>query len=71
MNVVDIIKATVGPLIVILVAGLAYAIVHGDVTERNSFGLAGIVGIISALATAYAMWAYGYKPNGGNGGKAK
>lgn len=60
MNVVEVIKAIVGPLIVILVAWLAYAIINGNVTERNSFGLMGVIAIISALGSAYGLWAYGY-----------
>lgn len=69
MNVVEIIKAIVGPMIVIVVAWLAYSIINGNVTERNSFGLNGVIAIISALSAAYALWAYGafgYK-GGGNG----
>lgn len=59
MNTVEIIKASVGPLIVLLVAGLTYFIITGNVTEKNSFGLPGVVAIISSLATAYAIHYYG------------
>lgn len=70
MNIVEIIKAIVGPLIVILVAWLAYAIINGNVTERNSFGLMGVIAIISALGSAYGLWAYGYSQyKSGNGEK--
>lgn len=60
MNIVEIIKAVVGPMIILLVAGLAYAIITGNVTERNSFGLNGVIAIIAAMGAAYSLWAYGY-----------
>lgn len=61
MNIVEVIKALVGPMIVIVVAWLAYTIINGNVTERNSFGLNGIIAVISALGAAYALWAYGFQ----------
>ena len=69
MNIVEIIKALVGPLLVILVAWLAYAIINGNVTDRNSFGLNGVIAIISGLGSAYGLWAYGHK--GGSNGTDK
>lgn len=69
MNIVEIIKAAVGPLLVILVAWLAYAIITGNVSDRNSFGLNGVIAIIAGLGSAYGLWAYGHRPNGSNGGQ--
>lgn len=60
MNIVEVIKAIVGPMIVLIVAWLAYSIINGNVTERNSFGLNGVIAIISGLSAAYGLWAYGY-----------
>lgn len=65
MNIVDVIKALVGLALVFLLAGLAYAIITGNVTERNSYGLDGVFTIIGAMGTAYAMWAYGHLSDGG------
>lgn len=67
MNVVEIIKALVGLFLVFLLSWLAYSIINGNVTERNSFGLDGVFTIIGAMGTAYAMWAYGQAR--GNGGQ--
>lgn len=58
MNIVEIIKASVGLVLVILLSFLAYSIITGNVTERNSYGLDGVFTIIGGLGTAYAMWAY-------------
>lgn len=67
MNVVEIIKAIVGPLLVALLAWLAWHIIHGDVTQQNSFGLDGIFTIIGGMGTAYAIWAFrGYRKGNGD-----
>lgn len=66
---VDVIKALVGLALVFLLAGLAYAIITGNVTERNSYGLDGVFTIIGAMGTAYAMWAYGHFRSGNGGDK--
>lgn len=64
MNIVEIIKALVGLVLVLLLSGLAYAIITGNVTERNSYGLDGVFTIIGGMGTAYAMWAYRSASNG-------
>lgn len=58
MHIVEILKASVGVLLVLLLAWLAYHIIHGDVTQQNSFGLDGIFTIIGGMGTAYSIWAY-------------
>lgn len=58
MKIVEIIKASVGPLLVGLLAWLAYHVIHGDVTQQNSYGLDAIFTIIGGMGTAYALWAY-------------
>lgn len=58
MNFVEIFVASVGPLLVVLLAWLAYSIITGNVTERNSYGLDAVFAIIGGLGTAYSMWAY-------------
>lgn len=69
MRVVEILVASVGPLLVVLLAWLAYSIIQGNVTERNSYGLDAVFAIIGGLGTAYSMWAYRSlsKGNGNNG----
>lgn len=69
MNVVEIIKASVGVLLVLLLCWLAWHIIHGDVTQANSFGLDAVFTIVGGLGTAYAMWAYRYRGNGNGGEK--
>lgn len=66
MNVVEIIKASVGPLLVFLLCWLAWHIIHGDVTQANSFGLDAIFTVVGGMGTAYALWAYRFagKDNG-------
>ena len=58
-GIVQVVIALVGPMIVIFAFWLAYTIVKGNVTERNSFGLVGVVAIISAMGAVYGNWAYG------------
>lgn len=73
MKIVEIFVASVGPLLVILLAGLAYAIITGNVTERTSYGLDAVFAIIGGLGTAYSMWAYRSiaKGNGDGNGEHK
>lgn len=58
MKIVEIFVASVGPLLVVLLAWLAYSIITGNVTERNSYGLDAVFAIIGGLGTAYSLWAY-------------
>lgn len=67
MKIVEIFVASVGPLLVILLAWLAYSIITGNVTERNSYGLDAVFAIIGGLGTAYSLWAY-RSIKGGEGG---
>ena len=71
MNIVEIIKATVGLVLVILLSWLAYSIINGNVTERNSYGLDGVFTIIGGLGTAFAMWAYRSATGGSDDGTKK
>lgn len=69
MNIIEILKASVGPLLVLLLGWLAYSIITGNVTERNSYGLDAVFAIIGAMGTAYGMWAYMSKKGDSNGTK--
>lgn len=65
MKIVEVLKASVGPILAILLAWLAYSIITGNVTERNSYGLDGVFAIIGALGTAYGL--HYFAPRSGNG----
>lgn len=69
MNIVEVLKASVGPLLVVLLGGLAYSIITGNVTERNSYGLDAVFTMIGAMGSAYGIWAYISKKGDSNGGK--
>lgn len=64
-NAVDIIKASLGWGIFILLALFGYAIIRGEVTESNSFGLAGVLTILASMATAYGLHYFGPRVGGG------
>jgi hypothetical protein len=57
-SIVVIIKALFGPLILIILAWLAYVTIKGEVTEANSLGLVRLEDALIALAAAWAYWAY-------------
>ena len=54
-----IIKAAFGPVVLFLLAWLAWHILHGDVTQANSYGLDAIEGGLIAMAGGYTQWAFG------------
>lgn len=58
-NVVEIVKASFGLLVLALLGWLAWHIVHGEVTQANSYGLDAITGGLLSLAGAYGQWAFG------------
>lgn len=66
MNIAEILKASVGPLLVLLLCWLAWHIIHGDVSQQNSFGLDAVFTIVGGMGTAYSLWAYRFqgKANG-------
>jgi hypothetical protein len=65
--IVEIIKASLGWGILLLGALFGYAIIKGEVTEANSFGLIAVTEPYIILTTAYCMWLYGTKRGEKNG----
>ena len=55
-GIVNIIKASLGWGILIILVLFGYAIIKGEVTEQNSFGLAGVLTILASLGTAYSLF---------------
>jgi hypothetical protein len=61
VNLVEIIKASVGPLLVLALVFLGWHIVHGAVTEAESFGLMPIIIALAAGLGAWGTWAFQLK----------
>jgi hypothetical protein len=59
--IVEIIKASLGWGILFLGGLFGYAIIKGEVTEANSFGLLAMTEPIVILTTAYCLWLYSAK----------
>lgn len=60
-NIIDIIKASFGWGVLLLLGWLAWHILHGDVTQANSYGLDAIEGGLIAMAGGYTQWAFGHR----------
>lgn len=58
-SVIEIIKASFGWGVLLLLAWLAWHILHGEITQANSYGLDAIVGGLLAMAGGYTQWAFG------------
>ena len=64
MNIVEIIKASLGWGILLLCGLFGYAIIRGEVSEANSFGFLAVMEIFTVLTTAWCVvYLVGRRPN--------